>query len=88
MSPDPPPAVILAARGVGGILSVLIIGGAYVSLVWTPGIYLTLGALTVYFALQVSVGIVGYRHVMSRPWPQVPPLEDDDDDWWGVSLKP
>ena len=81
MSSDPPPPVMFAARALGSILSVLLIGGACVSVLWTPGIYLALGALTVYFALNLVVGIVGYRRLMSRPWPQVPPLEDDDDDW-------
>jgi len=66
---DPSPQVMLAARGVGSILSMLRIGGACVSVLWTPGIYLALGALTVYFALHIVAGIVGYRHVMSRPWP-------------------
>ena len=81
MSSDPPPPVMLAARALGSILSVLLIGGACVAVLWTPGIYLALGALTVYFALNLVVGVVGYRRLMSRPWPQVPPLEDDDDDW-------
>jgi hypothetical protein len=81
MSSDPSPRVMLAARGAGSILALLLFGGTYLSIIWAPGIYLALGALTVHFVWHLVVGIVGYRSVMSRPWPQVPPLEDDDDDW-------
>jgi hypothetical protein len=33
------------------------------------------------FATRLGVGIVSYRQTMRRPWPKVPPVEDDDDDW-------
>jgi hypothetical protein len=76
---DPHRAVMLAARGVGSLLAALIAAGVFLAPFWTPGIFLTLGAVVALFALQLGAGIVGYRHVMSRPWPQVPALEDDDD---------
>jgi hypothetical protein len=45
------------------------------------GIFLVLGAVGVQMALHLVVGVVGYRQVMNRPWPSVPPLDDDDEDW-------
>jgi len=40
--------------------------------------------LTVVFiatlAVHLGLGIAGYREVMNRPWPEVAPL-DDEDDW-------
>jgi hypothetical protein len=27
----------------------------------------------------LAIGAWSYRRVMSRPWPKVPPIEDDDD---------
>jgi hypothetical protein len=32
-------------------------------------------------AAQVTISFVHYRRVMRRPWPAVPPVADDDDDW-------
>jgi hypothetical protein len=29
----------------------------------------------------VTISFVQYRRVMRRPWPAVPPVADDDDDW-------
>jgi hypothetical protein len=81
MQSEPSPAVLRAASGIGAILGLMLVGGAVVSPFWTPGIFVTLGAAVIQFGMNLVVGIVGYRHVMSRPWPQVPPLTDDDDDW-------
>lgn len=30
-------------------------------------------------AASITRGIVRYRRVMRRPWPKVPPAQDDDD---------
>jgi hypothetical protein len=30
---------------------------------------------------HLLMGVSEYRRVMRRPWPNVSPLEDDDDDW-------
>jgi hypothetical protein len=73
---------MLAARGVGWLLAALLAAGVFLAPFWTPGIFLALGAVVALFAIQLGAAIVGYRHIMSRPWPQVPPLEDDDDDDW------
>jgi hypothetical protein len=59
----------------------MLVGGALLAPFWTPGIFVTLAAAVMLFGTRLIAGIVGYRQVMSRPWPQVPPLEDDDDDW-------
>ena len=32
------------------------------------------------------VGLTEYRRTMRRPWPKVPPL-DDDDDWYELSSR-
>jgi hypothetical protein len=31
------------------------------------------------FLTRLIAGIVVYRQTMRRPWPKVPPIEDDDD---------
>jgi ABC-type Fe3+-siderophore transport system permease subunit len=41
-------------------------------------------ALVGFIGLVVAhlvAGLVSYRRVMSRSWPQVPALADDDDEW-------
>jgi hypothetical protein len=45
------------------------------------GVFLMLAGFSGVFACHLAVGIVGYRHTMRRPWPKVPPIQDDDDDW-------
>ena len=45
-----------------------------------PGAYCMLTALLGLVGGHLVMGITEYRRVMRRPWPQVAPL-DDDDDW-------
>jgi hypothetical protein len=45
------------------------------------GLLLIVVGMAGYFLTQLTVSIVGYRQTMRRPWPKVPPVEDDDDDW-------
>ncbi len=42
------------------------------------GAWLLLGALVGLFASHLAISVVSYRRVMSRPWPEVEPLPDDD----------
>jgi hypothetical protein len=35
-----------------------------------------------YVGMHLVRGVVHYRRTMRRPWPRVPPIEDDDDDEW------
>jgi hypothetical protein len=59
MSPDPPVAVMLAARGVGWLLAALLAAGVFLAPFWTPGIFLTLGAVVALFALQPRTTTTG-----------------------------
>jgi hypothetical protein len=45
----------------------------------TVGPWIVIIGLCSLLAADVVVGIVGYREVMGRPWPDVAPLEDDND---------
>jgi hypothetical protein len=66
----------------GGIFTGLILVGVLIALLGaTWGIVLTLAGLFAYFLLNIAVGIIGYRGLIRRSWPKVPPIEDDDDDW-------
>jgi hypothetical protein len=72
----------LIGSGLGAILSGLILIGVLIALLGaTWGIVLTPAGVFAYFLLNIAVGIVGYRGVIRRPWPKVPPIEGDDDDW-------
>jgi hypothetical protein len=63
------------------VFTLLMVVGAVSALAgWFPGIYLVLAGFGGHLAGHLLVGVAGYRDVMSRPWPQVSPL-DDDDDW-------
>ena len=45
---------------------------------WRPGGWLLVVAVCERILLDLAVGVTAYREVMSRPWPQVPVLTDDD----------
>lgn len=63
------------------IFTLLIVVGALAAIGgWLSGIYLALAGFGGHLMGHLIVGVVGYRDVMRRPWPKVPPL-DDDDDW-------
>jgi hypothetical protein len=44
------------------------------------GVFLMLAGAVGMFGSRLVFVIVGYRQTMHRPWPKVPPIEDDDDD--------
>jgi hypothetical protein len=46
---------------------------------WRPGGFLMITALLGYIATHLLIGVTEYRRVMRRPWPEVAPLEDDDE---------
>jgi hypothetical protein len=46
-----------------------------------PAIFLMLTGFVGRLGTHVAIGIVRYRRTMRRPWPRVPPVEDDDDEW-------
>jgi hypothetical protein len=71
----------LSATGDLGLTLVLLAGAAAAILFdWRAGALIAAAAVVGSIALHVLQGIVSYRRVMRRPWPQVAPLEDDDDD--------
>ena len=55
--------------------------GLFVAAMGHPiGAYLLISGLLLQLSLDVLVGVASYRDVMNRPWPDVTPL-DEDDDW-------
>lgn len=42
------------------------------------GAYVLLANLVVQIGFHLMVGVRAYREVMSRPWPKVTPLDDDE----------
>jgi hypothetical protein len=40
---------------------------------------IAVAALALKFGTDLTVSIIQYRRIMRRPWPAVPPREDDDD---------
>ena len=53
--------------------------GAWTSAVgWRTGAFVMLAGFLGRLASHTTVAIVGYRRVMSQPWPKVQPLEDDE----------
>jgi hypothetical protein len=63
----------------GLIVVLALYAGAFSAIFWAPGIFVALGAVGGLLIGHLIVGVVAYRRVMSRPWPKVKPLEDDED---------
>jgi hypothetical protein len=60
------------------VWTILLVGGAYAGVLgWRPGAFLMLAAVCFRIAGHLAVGISEYRRIMRRPWPKVPPLDDD-----------
>lgn len=58
----------------------LILVGAFAAVfIGLPGAVLMLAGVGSSLAIHLVVGVIGYRRVMAREWPQVPPVEDADD---------
>ena len=60
-------------------LALIFVGALSAVAGWFPGVYLVLVGFGGHLAGHLVIGVVGYREVMSRPWPRAVPLEDDDD---------
>jgi hypothetical protein len=45
------------------------------------GALLALLLVTAFVLLSVGAAVAAYQRAMSRPWPRVKPLRDEDDDW-------
>jgi hypothetical protein len=48
---------------------------------WRTGGFVAIGAALAIPVVNVSYAMRGYRRIMKRPWPKVPPIEEDDDEW-------
>ena len=76
-----PNAVALGAARLSPFWLIVMIVGVYgAAFGWRPGAYLMITALLGEIGGHLLTGITEYRRVMRRPWPQVPPI-DDDDEW-------
>jgi hypothetical protein len=54
--------------------------GAFLAVAaWRPAAVIMIGAFTLGVAAHVALAVVKYRRTMTRPWPKVQPLPDDDD---------
>jgi hypothetical protein len=72
----------LVAASLGPVWLIVMMIGLYgAAFGWRPSAYFMITALLGYIVMHLLMGITEYRRVMRRPWPQVPPI-DDDDDWW------
>jgi membrane associated rhomboid family serine protease len=79
--PDRPNRIALGAARLGPVWLILLIGGFYGgALGWRGGAVLMLAAVCGMISGHLLMGVTEYRRTMRRPWPKVPPL-DDDDDW-------
>lgn len=79
MSVEPPSAFARTAAQVTVVWLLVMIGGMYgAASGWRPGAYLTIAAVLGYNVSHLAIGVSEYRRVMQRPWPEVPPLDDDE----------
>jgi hypothetical protein len=72
---------LVASAWAGAAFELLLLAAMYAAaLGWRPAAFVMLAAAFGQGGLHLGVGVVMYRATMSRPWPSVPSL-DDDDDW-------
>lgn len=68
----------LALLGLEAMLVAGIVGAVFG---WRPSAVLLVASVVVFVAFHLVAGVSIFRRTMARPWPPVPPVEDDD--WWG-----
>jgi hypothetical protein len=62
-------------------LQLVLVAGASIGLAGHRiGAWLMVAAVTGFLLSHLAVGLISYHRTMSRPWPNVQPLMDDDDD--------
>ena len=44
-------------------------------------VFLMLAGFIGFVGTHLVSGVIHYRRTMRRPWPTVPPIEDEDDEW-------
>ncbi len=75
-----PDRLALVWKSIDVLLQIALVAGASLGLTGhRVGAWLMVAAVTGFVLNHVSVGLIGYRRAMSRPWPKVEPLDDDDD---------
>ena len=67
----------VALLGLEGLLVVGIVGALFG---WWPSGLLLVIAVVAFVGFHLASAVWIYRRTMARPWPEVPPVEDDD--WW------
>ena len=61
-------------------LAVIAAGVVAVATEWRWAAYVLIAAFGLRLAAHLAAGFAGFRDAMERPWPQVRPLDDSDDD--------
>ena len=69
-------ALFVAGQAVGTICVLAILPAFVVG--WYDVVLVAAVGVAVQFAADLAVGIAAYRFVMSREWPRVAPLDDDE----------
>jgi hypothetical protein len=78
---DRPSGLVLAIARLGLLWAALLLAGGYAAAFgWRPGAILILTGFLGNLVGNLVTGFAEYRRVMSRPWPEVSPVEDDEDD--------
>ncbi|MBA2614693.1 MAG: hypothetical protein H0U90_02775 [Actinobacteria bacterium] len=73
------PAIRLASATRPAFVLIAVVGAVVgVTADWQPGAILMIGGVAGALVAQLVVGIVAYRRAMRTPWPDVPPVVDDD----------
>jgi hypothetical protein len=76
------PALHRLWRWLDAVGTGVILGGIYAAAAgWRPAAWILIASVTTLVAGHIWISTAAYRRTMSRPWPRVEPLPDDDDDW-------
>jgi hypothetical protein len=79
---DRPAGVAIAAAWLSYLWTVLLFGGGFAAVLGSrPGVFVMLAGFFGFVAGHLAMGLTEYHRIMSRPWPEVSPLDDDEDDW-------
>jgi hypothetical protein len=70
-------ALSFVLLGLEGLLMVGIVGAVFG---WWPSALLLVTAVVAFVGFNLVSAVWIYRRTMARPWPEVPPAEDDE--WW------
>ena len=63
-----------------GFALVIFVGIASFLVAPRAGVFLLLAGVIGGAGMRLAFGVVNYRRTMRRPWPSVPPI-DDEDEW-------